>query len=96
MQTFVKNESLVHREPLMWVPYGKTVHRTILPTLLRFAFQKCIVLCGGRQGRRPFTPRTFEKVRSKLLLRSGEEVYLSRREHLPYALAKLFSYCVEV
>ena len=48
------------------VPYGKTVHRTILSTFLRFRCQKCFVLCGGRQGLRPLTPRTFEKVRSKL------------------------------
>ena len=56
------------REPPTRVPYGKTVHRTILPTLLRFGFQKYFVICGSRQGLRPLTPRTFEKVRSKLLV----------------------------
>ena len=38
------------REPLMWVPYGKTVHRTVLPTLLHFQSN---FFLGSAQTRKP-------------------------------------------
>ena len=37
------------REPLMWVPYGKTVHRTVLPTLLHLKSSFFFGLCPNPQ-----------------------------------------------